>query len=656
MISRGPRPAAGRGARSGAPVAVASQHVLDLDLVLRRLAALHCRLVPASARAAHVLRKAKAWTKKFGYAHASDFSREKWGRSGRWFEDRAALGAVLVKFPALERAMTGADGREPLGSAAALVVGRAAGEDLELWIARARRMSVRALKEAVRRAKGEAALPRDRDDEDDEKRPVQISMPGKLHVAFEDGLHLHRAVTGHESRVEEFLEALIGEAPPWAMARVEPCAAESGARPPQRATGPPILRGGSEWPSLPSPAMREAWDCIRRLERVVRRVPSPDLDCERLVRDVLHLEDEIEVLMGRLLAELGAERAWRELGCSLEEYGETRLGLSRTATGRRARIVGRLREMDAVRQAYFDGRIGIEAAETIRSALGRRADVAVQEAWVARAERVTLKDLHDDEALARRTRHLEARVIEPPTPEERRASIRRFPGKTLLDLVELGYQVLADVRARKPGSDVCGPWSRTGSDVCGLRLRLHAETATALESVLEAVRQGLIEEAKRLDQEPPDVAARAWPSVRITQALIERRAGVPKWVALLALLEEYASIWDRGPRHANQAVLEEAGFRCEAPGCTSRRNLEVHHIVYQSRGGDSRRTNLLVLCRFHHAMGEHGGRMRVTGKAPLDLLWRLGLPQCATWFGKEGRLAARPTPRVVEEHLHAAVT
>ncbi len=41
---------------------------------------------------------------------------------------------------------------------------------------------------------------------------------------------------------------------------------------------------------------------------------------------------------------------------------------------------------------------------------------------------------------------------------------------------------------------------------------------------------------------------------------------------------------------------------CRFPGCTEARYVDVHHIVWQSRGGPTEVWNLLLLCRFHHRL------------------------------------------------------
>jgi hypothetical protein len=70
-------------------------------------------------------------------------------------------------------------------------------------------------------------------------------------------------------------------------------------------------------------------------------------------------------------------------------------------------------------------------------------------------------------------------------------------------------------------------------------------------------------------------------------------------------------------------ILERDGFHCQVPGCTCRRNLHVHHIVFRSRGGSDEEWNLITLCSSHHLQGVHAGRIFIEGKAPEDIVVRL---------------------------------
>jgi hypothetical protein len=166
-----------------------------------------------------------------------------------------------------------------------------------------------------------------------------------------------------------------------------------------------------------------------------------------------------------------------------------------------------------------------------------------------------------------------------------------------------------------------------------LRLTLPEEIAHGLLATIEARRQTLEGAGVRLAALAPD-------------ALRASGAPLPGWVALLTLIDEFVETWDDPrsvPRRPGDAIYRRDGYRCAAPGCTSRRGLEEHHVVYRSHGGGDAESNRVTICGFHHHQGEHGGQMRVTGEAPLSLLWRLGAPDEAEWFRNERRLASPAT-------------
>jgi hypothetical protein len=74
------------------------------------------------------------------------------------------------------------------------------------------------------------------------------------------------------------------------------------------------------------------------------------------------------------------------------------------------------------------------------------------------------------------------------------------------------------------------------------------------------------------------------------------------------------------PRIREQ-VFARDHHRCTAPGCRSARNLEVHHIIEQSRGGVHELWNLTLLCSGHHA-ALHAGLLTMSGQAPYEIQFR----------------------------------
>ena len=111
---------------------------------------------------------------------------------------------------------------------------------------------------------------------------------------------------------------------------------------------------------------------------------------------------------------------------------------------------------------------------------------------------------------------------------------------------------------------------------------------------------------------------------------IERRIGrcPTPGEAFEAMLDHALQEWlPREKRRARKAepVYARDGWRCTAPGCSSYRNLEDHHVIFRSRRGPHALWNRTTLCAWHHHRGVHAGRIRCTGTAPDGLRFELGL-------------------------------
>jgi hypothetical protein len=96
--------------------------------------------------------------------------------------------------------------------------------------------------------------------------------------------------------------------------------------------------------------------------------------------------------------------------------------------------------------------------------------------------------------------------------------------------------------------------------------------------------------------------------------------------ALLWMLEHVIEAWlKQGAAFKDYADFNRDLFRCTAPGCTARRSLQSHHLVFKSAGGPDEPWNRTTLCAFHHQRGIHAGTMRCSGRAPEGLVFELGL-------------------------------
>jgi hypothetical protein len=123
----------------------------------------------------------------------------------------------------------------------------------------------------------------------------------------------------------------------------------------------------------------------------------------------------------------------------------------------------------------------------------------------------------------------------------------------------------------------------------------------------------------------PDVLIEQWTAaIRRVQFL---HGALPAWAAALFLVRRAVEEWERvdpGRRPTEWKIFERDQWRCQAPGCSSRRRLEAHHIIFRSQNGSDDPDNLITLCHGHHRRGIHEGYLAVSGSAPSDLRWRLG--------------------------------
>jgi hypothetical protein len=93
------------------------------------------------------------------------------------------------------------------------------------------------------------------------------------------------------------------------------------------------------------------------------------------------------------------------------------------------------------------------------------------------------------------------------------------------------------------------------------------------------------------------------------------------WVA-----DHFLGTWEDSPEvqvAPGRRVIERDHGYCQVPGC-SRGAEHVHHVVFRSRGGGDEPENLVSLCVAHHLHGVHRGWVRVSGRAPDQLIWELG--------------------------------
>ena len=618
-----------------------------LDRSLRHLATHESRCRRVLGDLVSVLRRRQTFF-RLGFVRLSDYTRERLGISGSEAETAARVAAGLRGLPAIARAF---DAGEISFTKVRILVRAASAESEERWLARARGETVRELE---RRVQGEGGAAADRSpegagteetgtaDATDARLPVaapfaaigelaaireddgieidgeprvrfRAACPGWSWLFFRRAVDRARRMAGADVPVWQAIEELCAAAlaaVPGALSAEEKVATESpgecapGERGARRAGGVEMPRathgvhgiptaGGVEMPDAacgrhrPATAGEAGGEMPEPTEDVAAFLglekgaladilpgdlaplaagadDAHPLELDRRLREVVRELRRIDWKIGRLLSILFASRLERCLGVvSQEDYARERLGIS-VRKARQLIALDRLAgEVPRFGQEYRDGRISWVQASVLRPVL-TGAGAARADAWLERAGQVMVRRLSDEVGwvLERRAARPGAAGLEPPP---------------------LGA-VLEPEPVEVPGD--------------GVQMRADAVIEfSGPASVVATFRRLIL----------------AW-----------SEPGEPSWKGLVRLLAHVLRGW-RSPRRRFGRILSRDGYRCLAPGCTSRRNLEVHHMLFRSAGGGDEETNLGTLCQGHHLHGIHEGRVRATGRAPDALVWELGV-------------------------------
>ena len=304
------------------------------------------------------------------------------------------------------------------------------------------------------------------------------------------------------------------------------------------------------------------------------------------LRRALAAEQRRQAEMGPYLLAVARGRRYRAYGCSsLGEFAREWLGISPSQAEALLRLERAGQIAPALREAYGAGRLSWARAQELVPLVRREDAGPWHAAWVAHAEKVSVRRLGDEVARA-----LALGEYEPPPLE-------------------------------RPG----GSWDETGDldDGDGAEDGGSEDPQTGAHPTTFPKSMAFFFSA------PHSVARLFRGALATLQRRIERRNGrtASESEALEAMLEHAFETWGLAHAELQRAhrVFARDGWRCTVPGCTSYGNLQEHHIAYRSHGGSDAPWNRTSLCVWHHQRGEHAKLLRVRGRAPGKLRFELGL-------------------------------
>ncbi len=360
---------------------------------------------------------------------------------------------------------------------------------------------------------------------------------------------------------------------------------------------------------------------------------GPAEGLERLENEIVELAAHIHAATCRwlgLVAEFDRLRGWEAWGCrSCAHWIAWRCSISDIAARDQVRVARRLQELPRGRKAYAAGELSYSkvraltrvsavareeellglarhatAAQLERMVRGYRRVAAAERAAAGRPERFVTWQHDDDGSLllyARLPAEEGATVLaaleagmddsaEAVMSNSAEAVARGFTGAAETDSAEAptGAERRAEALVAVAESYVAG--ARTTRSDDQFQVVVHVDAA-ALRDSGEAGR------AELADGTP--IAAETARRLACDAALVPllERDGKPLSVGRKT----------RAIPPALRRALESRDGGCRFPGCTSRRRAHAHHIEHWAHGGETKLSNLVQLCPFHHRLVHEGG-------------------------------------------------
>jgi hypothetical protein len=619
-----------------------------------------------------------------GFARMADYAIERLGLRPRRTQTLIGMGRKLDRLPETSRAF---EAGRISHSKVCLLLRVATRETEHAWLDKATGMNVRKLEKEVRHARaalgkdgagaadagGDAPLADAEPFDEDRAEPMtQVSFPAPAWLRGRWGwaVELFRRTAGASTAVWEAAEAIAADylsgRPGFAAQADQPPDGPGEAQLPddpgivatplthdfpdtapgceqqdegidlfeeaQRALEEEI--GASEW-SLPVDTLRVILPDGLDTSGCEDAVRGGAGSIDRRLSALIEVRQSLAWHQGRLLRIFDNYRLYRALGfASFSRYCRENLGMSVSRAYQLIALDRRLLELPGLERAYRDGRV----SWVVASEIARIADEETEETWIRFAGSVTVRRLREEVALAlgdlddpnadSRARRGLPRGLNP----DGRVQMCAPPPRPLPLSSAPGDRATAGDPAPSSG-DGNGEGDGNGD----------VQMCASHEAITTRIRF-----------RAPAAAAQVWRRALATCRAVEGHH-LQDWECVARMIESFHRTWDlRGSAawRRRYRIFERDGWRCRVPGCSSRRNLQAHHVVFRSRGGGEDDGNLVTVCVTHHLRCLHAGTVRCHPLPDGLLAWELG-PTVGT-AAATGSAAGDSNGRYVEDVQWAA--
>ena len=291
--------------------------------------------------------------------------------------------------------------------------------------------------------------------------------------------------------------------------------------------------------------------------------------------------------------DINERKLYRELGySSINQYAKLELGFSSSRTGDYLQLCRSFKKLPKVKQKVESGELGYTAARVLASV----ADAKNQDQWL-------------DVAL-----NNSRRVLEQEVKRAKQKASDDAAGQALLLPVPVQSIVrpVAVVPVRVHMEMTPTQFARYEALWEKVRKQGHA-SADKVEALLEIMGEFVEEKSPRGEQlraENPPVQMHVHHCPECEKATVQTSKGELEISREeLQRAQSDCRISSPGKRNTTSIppatrrfVLSRARHRCERPGCSHTRFLEVHHKVPRAKGGSNDAENLMVACSACHAL------------------------------------------------------
>ena len=166
-------------------------------------------------------------------------------------------------------------------------------------------------------------------------------------------------------------------------------------------------------------------------------------------------------------------------------------------------------------------------------------------------------------------------------------------------------------------------WKATDTTVEQWIERVAGKTCIALRREIEGEEEAQMWAVGWLKVPVPRHTVELFTEVcRVARALA--RKPLTSGECFLWAVQHFLETWEAAAAlgRRRKVIERDLGY-CQVPGC-SRAAQQEHHVTFRSHGGSDDMSNKTAVCATHHLRGIHDGYLRVSGRAPDELVWEPG--------------------------------